>query len=415
VTGQLFRHEVVEQQGDRLWTGFSGLKPVPMLLLTLLLLSLTVAAGWFLASGEYRRKEVVTGIIVTDKGAVKVRAPSSGVVGDVLFSQGEWVGKGDSLLEIRSGRGATDDGVITEKLIIENKQQIGILHSLADKQKRIFPLRLKQLEAELESLEIKKRQLLSLLKNKKAVNALMTSKLERLDGLLGYRHVSLADFEKVRMEALQHQNSVYQTKMELENSKRLIEKTRHEKQLYQMEFRQQLADLETQLSELRKQNYQLQGEQLSYVVSPVSGTISVVYPQQGQYVIEQQPLFSVLQDDSLIEAELYVPSRAAGFLEKGLQVRLSFDAFPYQKFGTLTASVREISQSVLMPEDAQASKGMNEPFYRVTASLEQSFISAYGERIKFRPGMQLKASIVLESRSLIEWVLEPFFVQREIL
>lgn len=413
MTVQLFRQEVVKYQEQRFWADFTGLNPVSMTVLTLLLLCLVITAAWFLASGEYRRKEVVAGIIVTDKGAVKIRAPANGVVEGVLFDQGERVGKGDSLLAFRSGRGSADGGLITEKLIAENRQQIAIIHSLTDNKNQTFPLGLKQLESELESLEIRKNQLLALLENKKAVTSLMSLKLERLDDLFGNRYVSQADYEAVRMESLEHENSVYQTRIELENNKRLIESARREKQLYKLEFSQQLADLETQLSELRKQNYQLQGEQLSFVVAPVSGTISIVYPRLGQSVIEQQPLISLLQDGSVFEAELYVPSRAVGFLEKGLQVRLSFDAFPFQKFGTLEAKVREISQSVLMPEDAQISKGMNEPYYRVIASLEDSFINAYGEKIKLRPGMQIKANLVLESRNLIEWILEPLFVQRD--
>ena len=413
--GQLFRQEVVEHYGQRFWADFTGLNPISMTLLTLLLLCLVVTAGWFLASGEYRRKEVVAGIIVTDKGAVKIRAPSSGVVEAVLFSQGERVRKGDSLLEIGSGRGAADGSVVAEKLLAENRQQHAMINSLTDMRNMTFPLGLKQLESELESLEIKKKQLLALLENNKAVDALMTLKLERLADLFTNRHISRADYETVQMEALQHENSVYQTVIELENNKRLIEAAGREKQLYKMEFNQQLVDLETQLSELRKQNYQLQAEQLSLVVAPVSGTISIVYPRQGQSVIEQQPLFSLLQDGSIFEAELYVPSRAVGFLEKGLQVRLNFDAFPFQKFGTLKAKVREISQSVLLPEDIQISNGVNEPYYRVRASLEDPFISAYGTKIKLRPGMQLKANILLENRNLVEWILEPLFVQREML
>ena len=156
MTGQLFRQEVVEHHGQRFWADFTGLNPISMTVLTLLLLCLVITAGWFLASGEYRRKEVVAGIIVTDKGAVKIRAPASGVVEAVLFSQGERVRKGDSLLEIGSGRGAADGGVVTEKLVAENRQQVAMLHSLADMRNKTFPLGLKQLESELESLEIKK-------------------------------------------------------------------------------------------------------------------------------------------------------------------------------------------------------------------------------------------------------------------
>ena len=41
-----------------------------------------------------------------------------------------------------------------------------------------------------------------------------------------------------------------------------------------------------------------------------------------------------------LRAELYVPSRAIGFVKSGQRVRLLYDAFPYQKFGPAWGEVR---------------------------------------------------------------------------
>lgn len=411
VSNQLFRQEVIERQGERFWADFSLLKPVRMAVMSLLMFSLVIAIAWILIGGEYRRKVVVTGVIVSDKGAVKIRAPASGVVEEVVFGQGEWVGRGDLLLKISSDKASLNGGEIAASLIMENSQQIDILHKLIQEKKSIFPLRLEPLNYELTGLEITKRQLLASLENQKKVSDLMRSKVDRFKDLLSNLHVSMSDIDSVRMEALQQESALHQSRIELQNNTRSIEKVQYEKQLRKMEFAQQLAELEKQLSELRKQNIRLQAEQHREVLAPVSGLISIVYPRQGQAIIEQQPLLVMLQEDALFEAELYVPSRAIGFLEKGLEVELGFDAFPYQKFGIVKAVITEVSRSVLLPEDIQDSQGMNEPYYRVTAELDEAFISAYGNKVNLRAGMQLKANIVLESRNLIEWVLEPFFVR----
>ena len=50
---------------------------------------------------------------------------------------------------------------------------------------------------------------------------------------------------------------------------------------------------------------------------------------------------------------------------------------------------------------------LNEPVYRIRASLEAQLIRAYGEAVALRPGMLLDAEIVKDRRTLIEWLFEP--------
>jgi len=212
------------------------------------------------------------------------------------------------------------------------------------------------------------------------------------------------------MESLGQENALHKSRLSLSGSKRQLEKLDHEKYLIMLEYQQQMAELEKGLSELRKQNLQLQSERERQVVSPVTGTVSVVYSHQGQEVIAQQSLITISPEDTMLEAQLYVPSRSIGFIEAGQEVILRIEAFPYQKFGMLNAQIKDVSASVLLPEESQAAIDIPEPYFKVNAVLADQFILAFGKQFALRPGMQIRADVVLEKRSLLEWILEPLFI-----
>jgi len=109
----------------------------------------------------------------------------------------------------------------------------------------------------------------------------------------------------------------------------------------------------------------------------------------------------------VLQAELFVPSRAIGFVKPGQPVRILYDAFPYQHFGTYRGEIVDVSQTILTGTDAGAPFKLSEPAYRVVASLERSDIDADGKRIALQPDMLLKADIILERRSLMSWLTRP--------
>jgi membrane fusion protein len=108
-----------------------------------------------------------------------------------------------------------------------------------------------------------------------------------------------------------------------------------------------------------------------------------------------------------MEAEIFVPSRAIGFLAPGQEVRLRYDAFPYQRFGVGTGRIKSISSTVLRPDQIVATIRVEEPVYRVVVALDQDAIVAYGKRYRIRPGLALGADIVLDRRTFAEWLLDP--------
>src|SRR5690606_6777502 len=90
------------------------------------------------------------------------------------------------------------------------------------------------------------------------------------------------------------------------------------------------------------------------LTAPVDGVVSAQLARPGQAVQVGQPLLSLLPDDSPLQAELLVPSRAIGFIAPGDRVLLRYQAYPYQKFGHHEGRVAGISRSALGSAELQA-------------------------------------------------------------
>jgi membrane fusion protein len=141
--------------------------------------------------------------------------------------------------------------------------------------------------------------------------------------------------------------------------------------------------------------------------APTAGRVSTLQATTGQNADPQRLQLEIIPEDSVLQAELFLPARAVGFVEPGQAVRILYDAFPYQHFGTYRGQVTKVSQTILTSSDAAGPISLKEPAYRVTAALERPDIDAYGKRVALQPDMLLKADIILERRSLMSWLTNP--------
>lgn len=113
-----------------------------------------------------------------------------------------------------------------------------------------------------------------------------------------------------------------------------------------------------------------------------------------------------------MQAELLIPTRAAGFVRVGQDVRFQYDAFPYQNFGTYTGRIVELSHTVLTKSDTAGPIAPEEPVYKAIARLDRPDVDANGQTAPLQSGMLLKAEIILDRRSLAEWIIDPLLHKR---
>ena len=168
------------------------------------------------------------------------------------------------------------------------------------------------------------------------------------------------------------------------------------------------ATLQSGLAALEQERLQTQAQGSLAVDAPVDGVIATQLVKPGQAVQVGQPMLSLLPGEGNLEAELFVPSRAIGFIAPGDHVLLRYQAYPYQKFGHQKGKVARISRSALGASELGNSH-ITEPYYRVTVTLDQQVVLAYGDKEALKPGMLLDADILGERRRLIEWVFEPIY------
>jgi membrane fusion protein len=170
-------------------------------------------------------------------------------------------------------------------------------------------------------------------------------------------------------------------------------------------------DTERQLAEIGQSMAQNEMQRAVVLRAPRDGVISAVLLKEGQMAAAGQTTLLLLPAGSVLQAQLLVPSRAVGFIEPDSRVVLRYQAFPYQKFGQHYGRVADVSRSALMPSEVQALVGQQtkEPLYRVQVALDSQTVMAYGKAEAVKPGMAVDADILMEKRTLLEWVFEPLY------
>jgi membrane fusion protein len=173
-----------------------------------------------------------------------------------------------------------------------------------------------------------------------------------------------------------------------------------------------LAQLTSSLADLEQRRAEVTARGEQVVRSPVSGRVSALQTTVGRTVDASRPVMTLMPEGSELRAELYVASRAIGFVTEGQRVRLMYDAFPFQRFGAYGGVVERVSATVFTPNDATGPVSIQEPSYRIVVRLERQDVDAFGQIVPLQPDMTVQADIVLEERSILEWLLEPLYSAR---
>ncbi|WAC72838.1 HlyD family efflux transporter periplasmic adaptor subunit [Roseateles sp. SL47] len=188
------------------------------------------------------------------------------------------------------------------------------------------------------------------------------------------------------------------------------------------------AQLNSLLATLAQEAHENEARGGVVITAPQDGVVSGIVLHAGESVQPGQTFMSLIANGTpdqppghptasatrsatgrgLLEAQLYAPSRTAGFVQPGQTVWLRYAAYPYQKFGMSRGTVISISQTPLAPPDlppgqTQAlltSAQSNEPLYRITVELEKQFVNTYGEMRPLRPGMSLEGDVIQDRRAV---------------
>ena len=170
-----------------------------------------------------------------------------------------------------------------------------------------------------------------------------------------------------------------------------------------------MGELKSQLAGINQQITQADSQRSFDVLSSRDGVVTSLLVKDGMVANTNQPLMTILPVEASLEAVLFVPTRAYGFVKEKQQTRIRYQAFPYQRFGIYTGEIIEVAKSVILPNETLLPVSFQEPVYRVVVKLDEQGAIAYGVSVPLQAGMLLEADIVVDSRSLFEWLFESIY------
>lgn len=128
----------------------------------------------------------------------------------------------------------------------------------------------------------------------------------------------------------------------------------------------------------------------------------------GSVVREAEPIVTLVPLNVPLEAEVSISSRDIGRVAVDKEARVKFDAYPFQKFGTASGTIRTISRDAFTSTQKDAAAGQpTEPFFKARVLLTDTRLHASGEAVRLLPGMTVSTEIKVGRRTVISYFLYP--------
>jgi membrane fusion protein len=390
------------------------MRPVSLTVLLWLLLVVFVLAASLLVFGHYTSKAHVTGILLPDRGILKIFPVQSGTLVECHVRNGQRVHKGDFLFLLSSDRSTSAVRSVGTEL---HRQFLARRQSLVDERATSKSLSAQQaadLRDRLEKLEKQQIGLTSEIRIAEAQLKLDEETIGRYRELENAKLISVLDLREKERIPLQQQKTIE----ELHRSQIALQQERRDlySQLARLPLQLQVQDasLERAIYELDGQLNEQEASHQAVVRSPADGMLSAVLDHVGMRVEANTTLAALVPSGARLEAHLYAPGSAIGFIKPGKTALLRYRAYPSEQAGRQIAELSDISQVALSPGDYAARTGFTaeEPMYEMIAKLPSQTLTVFRRPRALWPGMELEADILLERRNLIDELLEPILTAK---
>ena len=408
-TAPLFRQEVLEfQQQNRQWGRVVPLQPLSTYLLVWSIIGTAAVVIGFLFIAQYARKEVAVGYLAPVSGSARVFVAQPGTITSVFIQQGETVEKDQPLLAVSTEQVSANGEELNATILATlGQQRQALMRNMAEVVQRTDSER-QRLTTEVQEHESVLSQL-DAQSEVQRTRIMILQKLVEAGALLRSKGLVSEPDQKHREETmLEQQQALIGLNQQVITRKGQLSGVRYN--LEQLPFTQseKIQALRNELAATDQRIADTKGHSAFVVRAPLAGRITLLHASVGEHADPRRLQLQIVPESAMLQAELYIPVRAIGFVEPGQDVRLLFDAFPYQRFGTYHGRITQVSQSVLLPSDVEGGPlTLREPAYMATVALDRSNITANGKTIRLQPDMSLRADIVLEKRTLADWIFAP--------
>jgi membrane fusion protein len=407
-TRQLFRQEVIEfQQQDRQWGRVVPLQPLPTRLMVWFVTACVAAVISFLFLAEYARKETVSGFIAPAAGTARVSAARPGIISAVHVRQGDLVTEGQPLLTISAAQvSASGEDVDAAILATLARQREWLDRQLAGEERRAVTEE-ERLRAQMQALDGEIGFLETQIRLQRERIAIVERMVASAVRLAPQGWVSEIEHRRREEALLEQRLSLSSLNQQLISRRSTRDEARFALEQLPAVTAERLQGLRNQVAENEQRRAEVDGRRAFILRAPVAGRVALLQAAAGQPADTRHAQVQIVPEDTTLQVELLIPARAIGFVAEGQEVRILYDAFPYQHFGAHRGRILRVSQAMLAAAETAGPLTLPGPAYRAVAEIERPWIEAHGNRVPLQPDMLLRADIILERRTLMDWILEP--------
>ena len=411
---ELFRKQALNAHNTRLRGDVMALPKVSHWLLTSALLLWLGLCVYWLITAQYARKETVRGWLKPTAGETRVYSDTTGIIKSMLVEEGDQVSAGQPLAVINGDRILPGGDRLEEILLREFEVQRAALENQLARHQSIYQQRVLELKQRVNAAERELAMIRMQIDSSADALTLMQARHEREIALHQQGFLSEAAVQNAKAQLFAANRDHQQLLRGELQQQNLLNQLETQHLLLPQESSNSQDALLARLSELAQQVARLHGQRAQVVTAPRAGIVHDLRRTVGQRAPGAQgSLLTLLPSESKLCIELLLPVSAAGFVKSGQPLRLRYDAFPYQKFGSYQGTVERVSDTVSLPAELASSPiATAEPMYRVTARLDSAAVQAFGQQVALKSGMTLSADIRLSQRSLLQWLLEPLYSLR---
>ncbi len=193
-----------------------------------------------------------------------------------------------------------------------------------------------------------------------------------------------------------------------------------EKKLAQIDsdYRRQLHaernDIQGQFDKLAQEvTKQAHKQDLLELKAPQAGVVKdLATHTTGTVVQPGTVLLTLVPQDEILRAEVWVSNEDIGFVRQGQPVKLKFAAFPFQKYGMVEGTVEHVSADAADNNtgngNTQTDPAKKNPLhYKALVALKQMSLEMDEKLFSLSAGMQTNAEIKLGDRTVMEYLLSP--------
>lgn len=236
---------------------------------------------------------------------------------------------------------------------------------------------------------------------------------DQYEGLQKRNAASWREYAQMTISRLEMEGNIAALLQSIQELKNQTEATVAQKDAFVQEWRNTISEnMVAAKSKLKTADSQLlQTNQLRMYTELKSPCRAVVHEvaafSENSGVREAEALITLIPIDGELFVEAEVRPMDIARVRFGSEARIKLDAYPFQKYDTMSGKVVGISENTIQKDQRSLDPEASMTYYRTRLSYDSSTMNHLPENFRLIPGMEAQVEIMTGRRKIITYVTYP--------